>query len=114
MAPLLSRPARTQSLKLKDLISNVVSNVKAKGIRGTLSDIIDDGKINNLDKEAKALMPSTDPDAPGPKDGGAGDAGFGVDEPGDDPGDSVPASLDEIGGDGAGGHAYPSEDYNIW
>ena len=50
MAPLLSRPARTQSLKLKlkDLISNVVSNVKAKvdtvkesvatqGIRGTLS-----------------------------------------------------------------------------
>jgi hypothetical protein len=50
-------------------------------------DIIDDGKINNLDKEAKALMPSTDPDAPGPKDGGAGDAGFGVDEPGDDPGD---------------------------
>ena len=32
MAPLLSRPARTQSLKLKlkDLISNVVSNVKAK------------------------------------------------------------------------------------
>jgi hypothetical protein len=27
---------------------------------------------------------------------------------------SVPASLDEIGGDGAGGHAYPSEDYNIW
>ena len=48
MAPLLSRPARTQSLQLKDLFSNVVSNVKAKvdtvkesvatqGIRGTLS-----------------------------------------------------------------------------